>query len=89
MLKSLRKALATYAQGDKGTLADPLFDEEQVLAEYASSIGKVQAHLSTVGFDLNVLINAEEGGRVLGGTTESSKRSQHFDREQENFSGAG
>ena len=61
MLKSLRKALATYAQGDKGTPADPLFDEEQALAEYATAIGKVQAHLTTVGFDLNVLIHAEEG----------------------------
>lgn len=61
MLKSLRKALATYAQGDKGTPADPLFDEEQALAEYANSIDKVHAHLTTVGFDLNALIRAEEG----------------------------
>ena len=61
MLKSLRKALATYAQGDKGTPADPLFDEEQALAEYSASISKVQTHLSTVGFDLNVLVHAEEG----------------------------
>jgi type I restriction enzyme R subunit len=61
MLKSLRKALATYAQGDKGTPVYPLFDEDQALAEYAVSIDKVQAHLSTVGFDLNALINAEEG----------------------------
>jgi len=61
MLKSLRKALATYGQGDKGTQADPLFDEEQALAEYATAIGKVQAHLSKIGFDLNVLVNAEEG----------------------------
>lgn len=61
MLKSLRKALATYAQGDKGSPADPLFDEEQALAEYSASISKVQAHLSTVGFDLNVLVHAEEG----------------------------
>jgi len=61
MLKSLRKALATYAQGEKGTQTDPLFDEEQALAEYAGAIGKVQAHLSKVGFELNVLVNAEEG----------------------------
>jgi type I restriction enzyme R subunit len=61
MLKSLRKALATYAQGEKGTQADPLFDEEQALAEYAGAIVKVQAHLSKVGFELNVLVNAEEG----------------------------
>lgn len=61
MLKSLRKALATYASGDQSTPADPLFDEDQALAEYASAIGKVQAHLASVGFDLNVLIQAEEG----------------------------
>lgn len=61
MLKSLRKALATYAQGEKGSQSDPLCDEEQALAEYAAAIGKVQAHLSTVGFDLDVLIHAEEG----------------------------
>lgn len=61
MLKSLRKALATYAQGEKGMQSDPLFDEAQALAEYAAAIGKVQAHLSKVGFDLNVLAQAEEG----------------------------
>lgn len=61
MLKSLRKALATYAQGDKETPADPLFDEDQALADYAVSIDKVQAHLAVVGFDLNALIRAEEG----------------------------
>lgn len=61
MLKSLRKALATYAQGDKGTPADPLFDEDQALAEYSNSIDKVQAHLATVGFDLDALVRAEEG----------------------------
>ena len=61
MLKSLRKALATYAQGDKGTPADPLFDEDQALAEYSNSIDKVRAHLAIVGFDLDALVRAEEG----------------------------
>jgi type I restriction enzyme R subunit len=61
MLKSLRKALATYAQGDKGSPADPLLDEDQALAEYACVIDKVQTHLDTVGFDLNALVRAEEG----------------------------
>ena len=61
MLKSLRKALATYAQGDKGVQTDPLFDEDQALAEYANAISKVQAHLTTLGFELNELIRAEEG----------------------------
>lgn len=61
MLKSLRKALATYAQADKGTSVDPLLDEDQALAEYANAIEKVRVHLSAVGFDLNVLVAAEEG----------------------------
>lgn len=61
MLKSLRKALATYAQGDSGTLTDPLFDEDQALAEYAVAINKVQAYLLNLGYDLNELIRAEEG----------------------------
>lgn len=61
MLKSLRKALATYGQGDKGSPVDPLFDEDQALAEYAASIDKVAAHLATVGYDLNGLVRAEEG----------------------------
>lgn len=61
MLKSLRKALATYAQGDKGMPVDPLFDEEQALAEYANAITKVQAHLSGAGFELDALVRAEEG----------------------------
>ena len=61
MLKSLRKALATYAQGDKNMPVDPLFDEDQALAEYASSIDKVRAHLNSVGFELDALVRAEEG----------------------------
>ncbi|MBN9406539.1 MAG: type I restriction endonuclease subunit R [Burkholderiales bacterium] len=61
MLKSLRQALAIYAQGDKGVPADPLFDEDQALAEYAAAIGKVQAHLTTVGYALDALVRAEEG----------------------------
>ncbi len=61
MLKSLRKALATYAPGDRGTPADPLLDEQQALAEYATAIERAQAHLGSVGFDLAVLIGAPEG----------------------------
>ncbi|WP_024539803.1 type I restriction endonuclease subunit R [Comamonas badia] len=61
MLKSLRQALATYAQGEQGQPADPLFDEDQALAEYAAAIGKVQAHLHAVGYDLAALVRAEEG----------------------------
>lgn len=61
MLKSLRKALATYAQGDSGTQTDPLFDEDQAIVEYAAAISKVQTHLLNFGYDLNELIRAEEG----------------------------
>jgi type I restriction enzyme R subunit len=61
MLKSLRKALATYAQGGKEIPADPLIDEETALVEYVAAIGKVRAHLSSVNFDLDTLIQAREG----------------------------
>ena len=61
MLKSLRKALATYAQGDKGSPADPLLDEAQALAEYAGAIDKVQTHLKALGYDPNALVQAQEG----------------------------
>ncbi|HCZ14328.1 MAG TPA: type I restriction endonuclease subunit R [Candidatus Accumulibacter sp.] len=63
ILKSLRKALATFAQGDQGAAAaaDPLLDEEQALAEYADAIDRAQAHLACVGFDLAVLSSAGKG----------------------------
>ena len=69
MLKSLRKALATYAQGDKGPLfdpsvdplVDPLLDEAQALAEYAASIAQAQAHLLDAGFELDRLVRAAKG----------------------------
>ena len=61
MLKSLRKALATYAQGGKENPADPLIDEDQALVEYAAAINKVRSHLQAVNFDLDTLIHAREG----------------------------
>jgi len=61
MLKSLRKALATYAQGDTGSPADPLLDEDQALAEYACAIDKVQVHLAGLGYALDALVNAKKG----------------------------
>jgi len=61
MLKSLRKALATYAQGGKENPTDPLIDEEKALLEYEAAIDKVRAHLASVNFDLDVLIRAREG----------------------------
>jgi len=61
VLESLRKSMAVYAQAEKGLSTDPLLDEDQALAEYADAIDKVQVHLLTTGFDLNLLIHAEEG----------------------------
>lgn len=60
MLKSLRKALATFAQGDAGgPTVDPLRDETQALADYAEAILKARMHLMGVGYDLDKLIEAE------------------------------
>lgn len=61
MLKSLRKALATYAQGDKEIPTDPLIDEDAALVEYAAAIGKVRRHLASVKYDLDTLIHARQG----------------------------
>lgn len=63
MLKSLRKALAVYGQGEQGNSdgTDPLFDEEQALVEYAAAIFKVQAHLTSTGFELDDLVKAKNG----------------------------
>ncbi|MDD5461004.1 MAG: HsdR family type I site-specific deoxyribonuclease [Methylococcales bacterium] len=61
MLKSLRKALATYAQDGKEIPVDPLIDEEKALVEYAAAIQKVRYHLKSVNFDLKTLIHAREG----------------------------
>jgi len=66
MLKSLRKALATYGQGDKALPMDPLLDPDQALAEYAASIAKVAAHLASMRYDLNALVEAEEGEEKWG-----------------------
>lgn len=65
MLKSLREALATYGQGDKGIQTDPLVDEDQALAEYAAAIGKVEAHLQSAGYALADLVQAEAGEEAL------------------------
>jgi hypothetical protein len=41
------------AQGDKGcTLPIPCSMKSRRLAEYATAIDKVEAHLATVGYDL-------------------------------------
>ena len=60
-IKSLREAMATYAQSDKGRPIDPLLDEDQALLEYADAIARVEANLISVGYKLDVLIQAQEG----------------------------
>ncbi|ABQ28444.1 protein of unknown function DUF450 [Geotalea uraniireducens Rf4] len=59
MLKSLRKALATFAQGDrKGSDQDILRDDTEAVAEYGQSIRAAQDFLTGCGFNLDELIAA-------------------------------
>lgn len=59
MLKSLRQALATFAQGDgKQVDVDLLRDDTEALAEYGQSIMAVQDFLKGCGFHLDELIAA-------------------------------
>jgi type I restriction enzyme R subunit len=65
MLKSLRKALATFAQGDRGGTGkgeaeeDTVRDDSAALAEYAQSLKQARVHLTGMGFDLDPLIAAK------------------------------
>ena len=59
MLKSLRKALATFAQGErKGDDKDILRDDVEAVAEYGQSIREAQDFLTDCGFNLDELIAA-------------------------------
>lgn len=65
MLKSLRKALATFAQGDrKGTgkgegEEDTVRDDSVALAEYAGSLLQARRYLEGLGVDLDAVIEAK------------------------------
>lgn len=65
MLKSLRKALATFAQGDrKGTgkgegEEDTVRDDSAALAEYAGSLLQARRYLEGLGVDLDAVIEAK------------------------------
>lgn len=65
MLKSLRKALATFAQGDrKGTgkgedEEDTVRDDSVALAEYADSLLLARRYLEGLGVDLDAVIEAK------------------------------
>jgi type I restriction enzyme R subunit len=64
MLKSLRKALATFAQGDRAGTGkgegeqDTVRDDNEALAEYRQSLLAARDLLSDLGFDLDALIAA-------------------------------
>lgn len=64
MLQSLRKALATFAQGDRAGTGkgeeeqNTVRDDTEALAEYADSLQAVQDFLAGLGFDLATLIAA-------------------------------
>jgi type I restriction enzyme R subunit len=59
MLKSLRRALATFAQGDrKGDDKDILRDDTEAVVEYGHSIREAQDFLMSCGFNLDGLIAA-------------------------------
>ncbi len=65
MLKSLRRALATFAKGNRigkegeGDEEKTLLDNSEALAEYADSIRLAKQHLSDLGFDLFDLMQAK------------------------------
>jgi type I restriction enzyme R subunit len=71
MLKSLRKALATFAQGDgKGNDQDILREDPEAVAEYGQSIRETQNFLTGCGFSLEKLIAAtgfEKQAMILQG----------------------
>lgn len=64
MLKSLRKALATFAQGDRAGTGkgdgeqNTVRDDSEALAEYAQSLKTAREFLVDLGFDLDGLIAA-------------------------------
>ena len=63
MIKSLRKALATFGQSDQGGASTDgqsyLEDETEALAEYAASLRHATEFLSDLGFDLDDVIHAQ------------------------------
>jgi type I restriction enzyme R subunit len=65
MIKSLRRALATFAQGDRAGTGkgegeqDTVRDDSEALVEYAGSLKKARDFLTDLGFNLDTLIAAK------------------------------
>ena len=65
MLKSLRRALATFAQGDRAGTGkgeheqDTVRDDSEALAEYATSLRTASDFLGDIGFELAALVAAK------------------------------
>ena len=65
MIKSLRRALATFAQGDRAGTGkgegeqDTVRDDAEALAEYANSLKAASDFLTGLGYDLDALIAAK------------------------------
>jgi type I restriction enzyme R subunit len=65
MIKSLRRALATFAQGDRSGTGkgegegDTVRDDAEALLEYANSLKTAHEFLMELGFDLDELIKAQ------------------------------
>ena len=65
MLKSLRNALATFAQGDRAGTGkgegeqNTVRDDSEALVEYAQSLTAAREFLEDLGFDLDALISAK------------------------------
>lgn len=64
MIKSLRRALATFAQGDRAGTGkgeneqDTVRDDAEALAEYENSLKAATEFLMDLGFDVDELIKA-------------------------------
>ena len=69
MLKSLRRALATFAQGDRAGTGkgegeqNTVRDDAEALAEYAQSLQAARDYLAGAGFDIDNLIAAKGFGK--------------------------
>jgi len=69
ILRSLRQALATYANGEEaggggGTPPDPVKTRAEQVAEFAHAIETCREHLRSLSFDLDILIAGTGFGKL-------------------------